>query len=152
MDAISHNLVFRENKGYLNAKNLLMFLRNNERDMTAFLDKTALKRALLDYTGQIRDSFNTVAGVLHITQNEAHSIVAKLTNPKARNDILHRTTDRSISPRKERNGKGTDVVPRDRANPRGRERNPPPTSGKLLKPVEQVPNPCTGCGILGKHG
>jgi hypothetical protein len=56
MDAILHNLEFREKKGDLNAKNLLMFLRNNERDMTAFLDKTALKRALLDYTGQIRDS------------------------------------------------------------------------------------------------
>ena len=48
MKAINNDLVFRENKGDLNTKNFLTFLRNKERDVAAFFDETSLKRALLD--------------------------------------------------------------------------------------------------------
>jgi hypothetical protein len=62
MDAINKDLIFRENKGDLNTKNFLTYLREDTRDATAFFDETSLKRALLDYLGQCRDSIHRVAG------------------------------------------------------------------------------------------
>jgi hypothetical protein len=155
MDSIQNDLIFRENKGDLNTKNFLTWLREVTRDTTAFFDKTSLKRAMLDYMGRCRDSINIVGSLMHCTQSDAHTLVTKLCNPRVRNDFLNGSNDRSKgandrsgSPRNERSAKGAEAQ-RDK-NPRARGGNPPPTTNNLPKPVDT--NPCPGCGILGKHG